>query len=281
MLGRRGKRGQFTIFIIIAIVIIAAALFIVFLRPRITDLFMSEQRATEILASQVEPIRDAIGDCVTESSEEFFITLGEKGSYYDPGSLPRIYLAGTEYVVIMYKDSNMVRVNKLQSLTEIQNQYIYYLSNEGYEKIDNCLNNFASFKRTMSVEPGARSINADIKDDFIKFTVDWPITIKKQTVTKTITQQVTQKDAQLLIPFGKVWGIADDIVECEVQVDCDFEGVKIDEYIFDNPELLQYISFTSSSIDENNIVWRFETQPYRKNEEKYQFYFGIMREYEG
>ncbi len=281
MLERRGKRGQVTIFIIIAIVIIAVALFIIFLRPRITDLFMSEQRATEILASQVEPMRDAVGDCVTESSEEFFITLGEKGSYYDPGSLPRIYLAGREYVVIMYKDSNMVRVNKLQSLTEIQNQYIDYLNNEGYEKIDNCLNNFASFERTMGVEPGARSINVDIKDDFIKFTVDWPIIIKKQTVTKTITQQVTQKDAQLLIPFGKVWGIVDDIIECEVQVDCDFEGVKIDEYIFDNPELLQYISFTSSSVDENNIVWVLETQPYREQEEQYRFYFGIMREYEG
>jgi hypothetical protein len=274
----RSKRGQFTIFIIIAIVIVAVALFIIFLRPRISDLFMSEQRATEILASQVEPLRDAITDCVSESSQDFFVTIGEKGGYYDSGSLPQIYLAGINYITIMYKDSNSVRVNKLPSLIEIENQYITYLTNEGYQKIDACLNDFDSFRKTIDIELEPRSINAEIKDDFVIFEVDWPITIKKQTVTKTITQEITQKDSKLFIPFKKVWQVADDIVECEVQVDCDFEGVKIDEYIYANPELLKYISFKSSSIDEDNIIWVLETQPYREQEEQYRFYFAISRD---
>jgi uncharacterized protein YacL (UPF0231 family) len=277
----KNKRGQVTTFIIIAIVIVAVALFIIFLRPRITDLFMSEQRATELLASQVEPIRDAVADCVSESSQDFFITTALQGGNYDPGSLPRIYLAGQEYVVVMYKDSNMVRVNKLPMTSSIEQDYINFLEGEGFIKIDECLNNFDSFKRTVDIELGQRKITAEIHDEIIIFNVDWPITIKKQTITKTITQQVTQKQAQFLMPFGNLWQVAADMVECESQVDCDFEGVKIDEYIWDYPQLLKYISFTSSSIDENNIAWILESQPFRENEEKYQFYFGIMREYEG
>lgn len=274
----RGKRGQATIFIIIAIVVIGVALFVIFLRPRITDLFMSEQQATQTLASQVDPIRDAVADCVTESSKDFFIILGANGGYYDPGSLPTIFVGARNYVVVMYKDNNMVRVNKLPSLTEIENQYINYLQDTGYDKIDSCLNNFNSF-RNMDIEPGVRSINTDIKDDSIFFKVDWPITIKKHTITKTVSQTITQKDAELLIPLGKAWNVAADIVECEVQIGCNFEGVKIDEYIFDNPELLQYISFRlQKDPPGENYAWILETQPYREQEEKYNFYFGIMRD---
>lgn len=276
----RGKRGQVTTFIIIAIVIVAAAMFIIFLRPRIADLFMSEQQATQMLASQVEPIRDAVADCVSESSEDFFITVALNAGNYDPGSLPRIYLAGQEYVVAMYKDSNKVRINKLPMLSTIEKDYETYLENEGYTKIDECLNNFNSFKRTVDIEPGQRTITADIQDEVIIFNVDWPITIKKQTVTKTITQQFNQKEANFIMPLGNLWNVAADIVECEVQVDCNFEGIKIDKYIWDHPKLMQYVSFTSSSLDESNIVWFLESQPYRENEEKYQFLFGIMREYE-
>jgi hypothetical protein len=278
MLKEGDRRGQITVFIIIAIVIVAVALFIIFLSPRITDLFLSEQRASQILASQVEPLRDSVADCVSEVSKEFFDKIGENGGYYDAGSLPRLYLAGQEYVVVMYKDTNRVRVNKLPLQASIELQYREFLEQEGYDKIDECLNDFSGFKRTMGVEPGPRTIDAEIKDDFVLFNVNWPITIKKTTITKTITKEVTQKFATLTIPFGKVWRVADDIVECEVQVDCDFEGEKIDQYVFAHPETLKHISFTSRSITENNIAWILETEPYRGGEEKYMFYFGIMRE---
>ncbi len=274
----QSKRGQITIFIIIAIVIVAAVLIVLVLRPKIVDYFMSEQRASQVLASQVEPLRDSIASCTKQVSLEFFNTIGTQAGYYYVGEMPAFIFAGNAYVIVMYKDTNKVRVNKLPSLSSIEKQYSDFLETEGYAKIDKCLNNFAAFKKSIDVEPGARTITAEIRDEAVTLKIDWPITIKKQTITKTITQTVVQKDVDLLSPFGRVWKVANDIVNCETQVDCKFEGIKIDEYIWDNPDTMRYLSFYPRSLSENEITWLLETVTYRTGEKVFRFYFGIKRE---
>lgn len=248
------------------------------LRPKIVDYFMSEQKASQVLASQVEPLRDSIATCTKQVSLEFFNTIGSYAGYYNIGEMPAFFFAGNTYVIVMYKDTNKVRVNKLPSLISIEQQYSEFLKTEGYAKIDKCLNNFAGFKRSIDVEPGVRTITAEIKDETVTLKIDWLITIKKQTITKTITQTITQKDVELLLPFGTVWKVTNDIINCETQVDCKFEGIKIDKYIWDNPDTLRYLSFYPRSLSENEITWLLETIPYRTGEKVYRFYFGINRE---
>jgi len=208
----------------------------------------------------------------------FFNTIGDNGGYYKIETVHLLYFAGHEYVVDMYKDKNNARINQLPFLSGIESQYETFLQNEGYAEIDKCLNNFAGFKRVIDVEPGNRKIILDIKDETVTIKIDWPITISKPTFTKKITQTITQQDAELLVPFGRVWHVANDIINCEAQVDCRFEGITIDRYIWNNPDTMKYLSFYPRSIDENNIVWLLETIPYRAGEEVYRFYFGIQRE---
>ena len=94
---------------------------------------------------------------------------------------------------------------------------------------------------------------------------------------KTIEQTITQRDVLLLAPIGNLWKVANDIVECEVQVDCNFEGINWDMHTIENPNLLTYIRREARSLTADEIVFLLESIPYREGEETFQFYFGVNR----
>lgn len=274
---KRGKKGQLTLFIIIAAVIVAVAAITIFFWPTISGFFMSQQQAQQFLASQAEPLREAVADCVYKVSYPAFETIGEGAGYYDTTGLNFLYFGGNDYVVVMFKDAARQRINKLPSLTQIENQYQLFLSDKGNEEIDKCLNNFAAFKRVMKVEPGERKINAFIYPDVIILNVDWPITISKQTARAEARQTVNQKPVTMLVPLGYMWQTANKVVDCETQVDCKYEGIKWDEDTWNNPYRLHYISRDARSINENQIIFILESVPYRQGELPYRFNFAIDR----
>ncbi len=271
------KRGQVTLFIIIAIAIVAAAVLAVVFWPAISTMFMSQQQAETFLASQAEPLRDSVYDCVYFASYPALERMGSQAGYYDTTGLDSLYFTGSDYVVVMFKDSAKQRINKLPSKTQIEEQFSLFLEREGYFEIDDCLNDFSSFKRKMDVEPGQKEITASINPDFIVLEVDWPIKISKQTARATAEQTVNQRPVTFLIPLGNLWYTANRIVDCETQIDCDYEGLKWDEETWDDPYTLQYVSRDALSINENQIVFLLESIPSRTGEFPYKFNFAIDR----
>ena len=275
---KRGKKGQVTLFIIIAIVIIAVAAIGVIFWPRISGVFMGQQQADSFLASQSEPLRDAVYDCVESVSEEIFETIGLQAGYYTWYHLYAIDQAGTK-VVVMFKDDNSVRVNKLPSLNMIAQEYEDALEADGYDKIDQCLNDFSSFKRKMGVEPQERKITAEIRDDEILIDINWPIKISKATIRGDAIQVIEQKDVLLLIPLGKIWQVANDIVNSEVQQE-PFADLVFQEYVTSNYNtLLKYITIDGPihGPEYDVITFLLTTQPYREGEEEFKFYFACDR----
>ncbi|MEM1535850.1 MAG: hypothetical protein QXQ82_01520 [Candidatus Pacearchaeota archaeon] len=271
------KRGQLTLFIIVAVAVIAAILIAVFLWPSIRDMFISEEKASQILASRVEPLRDAVHDCVKQVSLEAFKKIGMQAGYYDTTGLNSLYFAGNDFFVVMFKDSENQKINKLPSLSQIENQYSLFLEREGYAAIDSCLNDFKTFKRSIVVEPLERKIESFIYADSIIIAVDWPIKISKKTARKTVEQVVSQKDVMLLIPLGNMWKIANSIVDCETQPNCRYEGLRWDYENWNNPFRVQYITKDARSLNANQIVFIFESIPYRPDEMPYKFHFAIDR----
>lgn len=271
------KRGQLTLFIIVAIVVVAVALITIFLWPSIRDKFISEEKASQILASQAEPLRDAVHDCVKKVSLDAFETIGLQAGYYDTTGLKTLYFAGNDFVVVMFKDSANQKINKLPSLVQIENQYSLFLEKEGYAAIDSCLNNFKTFKRVMNVEPLQRKIISTIYLDSVIITVDWPIKISKRTATKTVEQIVEQKQVMLLIPLGYMWQIANSVVDCETQQNCKYEGIRLDFENWNNPFRTQYITKDVRSLNKDQIVFVLESVPYRPTEQPYKFNFAIDR----
>ncbi|MEM4703362.1 MAG: hypothetical protein QXP53_02675 [Candidatus Pacearchaeota archaeon] len=268
------KRGQVTLFIVIAIVIVAVALISIFLWPSIRDRFMSEERASQILASQAEPLRDAVHDCVEKVSLEIFEKIGMQGGYYDWKTLSAIGYAGSK-VIIVYKIDGQF-VNQLLSLEGIADEFNRALETDGYDKIDACLNDFKTFKKKMIVEPQARSIRAEIMPEQIVIIVDWPIKISKKTATKTVSQQIEQKDVLLLIPLGRLWFVANDIVTNEVNGKNFID--EIERYIRAHPYLLRYSRIAPVNYPTyQQTIYMLNTIPYRAGEKPFYFYFAVDR----
>lgn len=268
------KRGQLTIIIIIAAIIVALAVLAYFFWPKITSVFMNEQQASSFLSSQAEPLRQSVSDCVEQVSQEGFTDLGLNAGYYDSTSLQNLDYLDTYFVVVAYKDANKARINKLPSMAQISQQFSLYLEKEGNQKIDACLGNFAGFRRVMDIEPGTRTITPVIYDDSISIQVDWPMKISKSLVSKKVSQTINQKPAQLLIPLGNLHQVASDIVDCDIQIDCKFTGATWDQYTWNNPYLLRYINKQALNIDSSKRVFLLESVPYRQGEQPFKFNFG-------
>jgi len=271
------KRGQVTTFVIIAIIVVAVVLLGVFLWPQISERFMSEERASEVLASKSDSLRDAVEDCVKLVSEDFFHDMGLQGGYYDTTGLDNLYYADNFFTVVMFKNSNNKRVNKLPLLGQMAYQYQLFLDTEGNAAIDRCLNDFSSFEKTIDVTPGVRTITPIVYYDAVILDVDWPISVSKQSAKKKVTQTINQKSIILMIPLGNMWNVANMIVDCEVKPGCKYEAVIWDEMIWDYPFDMQYISKEARRVNKDQIVFFLESVPYRPGEESFKFNFAIDR----
>jgi len=276
MINKRGKKGQVTLFIIIAVIVVAIAVLVVAFWPRISTAFMSQQQTENFLASQVEPLRSSIYDCIEPISRDAFLKIGLQGGYYNT-ELYRLYFAGNDFTIVMFKDAQKNRINKLPSLSEIEQQYSSFLEKEGNQKIDTCLNDFSSFRKKMNIETGKRTITADIQNDKIVINIDWPITISKKTARGKASQEINQEPIELDMPLGNLWQVANYIVDCETQVDCNYEGIEWDKHTWDRPFDIQYIKKDEISLNENQIVFLLESIPQKAGEEPYKFYFAVDR----
>lgn len=271
--GRQAKKGQVTLFIIIAIVVVALGITTWLLWPRISGIFMTETEAQTYLATQGAQLRDAVSYCVSTVSEDIIKEQGLHAGYYSYSNLYALDFAGPK-LVVMYKDANKVRVNKFPSLSEVTNEYSRALDLEGYARIDSCLNDFADFKRKMTVEPGDRVITSEIYEESVVIKTDWPITIRKGRASSTLSQ----KDTELLIPLGRVWTVANDILNSEAQQK-PFQDLVLVQYVTSNYQLLKYIDLDGPHHypEADTVVWMLKTKPYRTGETEYLFYFALDR----
>lgn len=237
---------------------------------------MTQSQAQNYLASQAAQLQKAVSDCVEKESVKAFTKMGLQAGYYDTTGLNTLFYAGNDYIVVMFKDSARNRINKLPSMTQIENEYQAFLANEGNAAIDKCIR-LDSFKRNMNIEESARKINAMIYSDSVVLNVDWPMKLSKSTLQGTAELNINQKQVMLLIPLGNLWQTANTVVDCETQIDCKYEGIKWDADTFNNPFRMQYIAKEARSITKDQIVFLLESTPYRPGELPYKFNFAIDR----
>lgn len=203
--------------------------------------------------------------------------MGLQAGYYDTTGLRTLNFGGSDYIVVMYKDTAKQRINKLPSLSQIEEQYQIFLTKEGNAAIDKCLNNLAGFRRNMNIEEGQRKITASIYPESVIINVDWPMKLSKASVGGTVEQSINQRSAMLLVPLGYMWQTANTVTDCETRVDCKYEGIEWDKDNWNNPFRLQYITKDARSINKDQIVFILESVPYRPSELPYKFNFGIDR----
>lgn len=151
-----GKRGQITIFIIIAIVILAIiALFFI----------LRKENIQESVPNEIMPIYNFVKNCVEETAYNGVYEIGERGGYY---FLPRY---ATEDLEPYYVSDNLSYAPEKEVLEE---QLSFYIN----ENLKECIKSFDNFSGFEIKQENVLS-KIKINNESILINVEYPLNIKK------------------------------------------------------------------------------------------------------
>jgi hypothetical protein len=164
------KKGQVTIFIILAIVLVVVALSIFFFRGKIS---------TKEIPSSLEPIQTNFLNCIERGTLAGISILESKGGYienpsfvsgsvYMPFSSELDFL-GTQIPYWYYITGNNIEVEQIPSLQDMEGQLESYLE----QKLINC--NFEEYlSQGYSIDFGNPEVKANIRDEqvFVEVNAD-------------------------------------------------------------------------------------------------------------
>ena len=166
MLIKRGsynKKGQVTIFVIIAILVLVGVAVVVFLVPQIAKPAMSAEEAQVFLSGQTGAIKTYVQDCMETSAIKSINTLGRQGGRIiqtsEHFSVPAgVMLDAPVINYALFNDKDKGYINELPSIAEMQNELqTFLLINPDF---DDCINDFSSFrKKGLDISAGAMTID--------------------------------------------------------------------------------------------------------------------------
>ncbi|MCK5624712.1 hypothetical protein KAI04_02630 [Candidatus Pacearchaeota archaeon] len=149
------RRGQVTIFIIIAVIIITG----------VSLFFILRESSTKNLEVPVEvsPIKNFIDLCIEESIEESISKIGIGGGYF----IPPKYFNANGFTYYFYEG-----VNYFPSREDLEEELLQAL----FSEVELCLNNFQNFKN-YDIRRSELKIDVDLFDDQIVYNLELPLKI--------------------------------------------------------------------------------------------------------
>lgn len=216
MLYKRGKKAQVTLFVIIAIVIVAVFLilyFTVFSKPKITP------------ESQVSEVKAYVSDSIQSKVLEDIITVASQGGYALPpeNSFPTPF-----YEVAYWVDNNEIFYPSKEELASNIDFLNYFIGKMDLNQL------FSGYDITQ----GDFESNTTVLNDSVAVSITWPITIKKGSVT----QRLENFDFNYNIRLGKLYNAAvqaaDDLALDRMPSDLP-EDMNLSYYLYDNAALYE------------------------------------------
>lgn len=239
------KRGQLSVFIILAIVIVAAiGLFFLF-QSSISD------SGKEVIDPQIAPVYSFVENCVLDTAYEAVYFIGDTGGYYN---LPE--LSTSNNVAYYYYD----RKNYLPTKERIEEELALYVENALFF----CVKDFKDFP-DYEVKQGNVVANAVIEDQRVVFNVMYPISITKEGRTYSFK---SFKGIEVPVRLGVIYDLLyktmdEQMKQHEICISClNNLAVEKDLYVDMNDYGENTVLFTV--IDENSKI----------KGEGYRFYFA-------
>ena len=202
------KHAQITIFIIIAVLLIAV-IAIVFLARNVLN------PVPPISPAGTENVGEFVKNCLKITSENGIILLGRQGGYYTVPS-PSISHTGNDSstgkyatelgsITIPYYWDGSSSANMPSDRSVIADQLSLYVQGN----LNNCLNDFSLFEQKgFAVQKGDMKAQTTILDEKVTVSLDYPVTITKGESTQTNTAY----NAEVPVRLGLVYNLARDII---------------------------------------------------------------------
>jgi hypothetical protein len=188
-----GKRGQLTLFVIIAIVIVVAVGLFFVLRGD-----APETEAEDVVVSvEIAPVKNLVESCIETATFDSVYLIGEGGGYiYPPYDLSDI--DGYTYYFLDGK-------TYLPTMREIEGR----LADNVEASVLLCVDDFESFNN-MRIEDDEMDIKIDVFDNKVVFDVNYPLSIR-------IGQDSSSLDDfgkfEVEARLGKVYSVVEDLIQ--------------------------------------------------------------------
>lgn len=188
----RGRKGQITIFIIIAIVIIVGV--VVFFAVR------GSLGAKEEIPQEVAPIVNFVQECMDTTLENTIYAVAEQGGYYQIPEESSIDVYGTRFS-LYYINSEKV----FPSANRVENEIEDYFS----EYMDYCLNLSVFEEQGFQINKKNLSASSKIGDENVIIKMNLPLAIKKgESVTK-----INSFESEINANIKKLYDTSEEVVD--------------------------------------------------------------------
>ncbi len=194
-MGKRGSgnRGQVTIFVIIALVVVVGiALYFIFLNGSFS----------RVNSPTFDPVENQLLNCISTDTAIGIQTAEVHAGYiYPPAFISgsaympyssQLYFAGTMIPYWRSVSGNNLPINQVPTLNDIENQIADYINSQ----IKNC--NFNSFyQEGYSISTGTPQAKVTIENNDVKVTLSMDLSMKKGNETSVISSHDVQVNSQL------------------------------------------------------------------------------------
>ncbi len=236
------KRGQVSIFVIIAFAVIAFALLF----------FIFRSSGAKSDYSDASKVKDFIQKCIIKSSLEVIYAVGLKGGYYFPpepvtsSGVAYYYSGGKSFV---------------PSKEEIEKELSYYIS----KKIFFCTKNFADFP-DYEISQGEIKVKTKIENNQVVVDASYPVSIKKEDFA---VQYEKFNNIEIPVRLGVLHDSAEKFINQQINnegicLNCLLEvSVKNDFYV----NILDY--------DENTVIFIFRDKKSTIENNEFRLAFAV------
>jgi len=236
---KRYKKGQITIFIIIAIIIVAAIVAIVIFRGKIFQ---------PAIPSELAPVYTSFSECVKQKLKNGIAIAGSQGGYIEPPE----FEPGSEYAPFSsqldffgfpvpywyYVSENNIIKEQVPTKSEIEKQLGNYIENE----LAYC--DFSNFyEEGYVIEKNNPNVDVSISDNTIKANVKMSLTVTKGDKSARKTEHSVEVNSNL----GNFYNLAREIYSKEK------EEMFLENYAIDVMRL--YAPVTDAEISCSPKIW--------------------------
>lgn len=251
------KKAQLTIFIIIAILVVAITALFFYLNEEFTkSLFKQKVQEIEYLDSRVQKVYYFVDDCIESSAYDVLYTIGQQGGYFVPSGLSTD--SGIRYYFI--KNRSYVPPKNL-----LEKEISYYVGQELFF----CTRYFANFT-DLNVEQEDISVITKIEEGVVVLDVNYPLSITIENSTVLLEKF---EDIKIPIRLEIIYNVTSQIVQKQIEnpneicLSCLINlGIENDLFI----DMFNY--------DENTIIFTIRDENSIMNNRPYEFKFAIKYE---
>ncbi|MFH1591412.1 MAG: hypothetical protein ABIC95_05805 [archaeon] len=194
------KRGQLSVFIIVAVVIAVASL---------TLIVLWQQGAIfsgPIIGKEAMPLKRYVETCLSEVTQEGIFLLESQAGYIDvAGELPdtafdpSTYLDGPPRIPLWYHSGE----SRIPSRKDMADELTSFVQ----ERLDGCLGDFALFRNQLDIEEmGGKELSIAINDGSVAVTLDYPLRVTNAPAEKV--EELTSFSVNVPTTLGKLHELA-------------------------------------------------------------------------